>query len=64
MTHIPGRISTREVIRFKDSQPFEIVKDFKGCILDDDDYEMKVEEHSAQKLKFTCAERETNTKYL
>ena len=54
MLHVPGIITTREVIRFKNDSPFVIVKNFTGAILDGKDYEMKPEEHSAHGLSFVC----------
>ena len=54
MLHVPGIVTTREVIRFKNDSPFVIVKNFTGAILDGKDYEMKPEEHSAQGLSFVC----------
>ena len=54
LLHIPGMITTREIIRFKGEEPFVIVKNFTGAILDGKDYEMKPEEHSAQNLTFIC----------
>ena len=49
-----GDITTREVIRYSTEEPFVIVKNYHGCILDGKDYEMKPEEKSAQKLSFLC----------
>ena len=54
MLKTKGNITTREVIRYKNSAPFVIVKNYHGCILDGKDYEMKPEENSAQKLSFLC----------
>ena len=42
MMKTPGTITTREVIRYKNSKPFVIVKNFSGCILESKDYEMKL----------------------
>jgi hypothetical protein len=64
MLNIPGMITTREVIRFKNDSPFVIVKNFTGAILDGKDYEMKPEEHSAQNLKFICNSCEEYTENL
>lgn len=61
LTHERGIITTRETIRFKKGEPFVIVKNFTGCILDSKDYEMKPEEHSAQNLSFICSEMEEYT---
>jgi hypothetical protein len=52
---VPGYLTTREVIRYDNEHPFVIVKNYSGVILDSKDYEMKPEEHSAQKLSFICA---------
>ena len=64
MLSVGGYVTTREIIRYKDSKPFVIVKDFKECILDGKDYEMKPEEHSAMKLKFICGDCEETTQYI
>lgn len=64
MRSIGGTITTREVIRYKDSRPFVIVKNFSDCILDGKDYEMKPEEHSALGLKWICASCDESTEYL
>lgn len=57
----PGTITTREVIRYKSSRPFVIVKNYSGCILEGKDYEMKPEENSAQSLSFICSDMEEYT---
>ena len=54
MLKTKGDITTREVIRYKKSKPFVIVKNYHGCILDGKSYEMKPEEKSAQNLSFLC----------
>lgn len=61
LVHIPGIITVREIIRYKQDAPFAIVKNFTNCILDGKDYEMKPEEHSAQNLTFICASMEEYT---
>jgi hypothetical protein len=61
---VPGMITTREIIRFKDSEPFVIIKNFTDCILDGKDYEMKPEEQSAQSLKFICGGCDERTEYV
>lgn len=61
MLNVPGDITTREVIRYKADEPFTIVKNYSGAILDGRDYEMKVEEMSAQKLSFICSDMEEYT---
>ena len=57
----PSDITTREVIRYKKQQPFVIVKNYSGCVLDAKTYEMKPEEMSAQNLSFKCADMEEYT---
>lgn len=64
MLNEPGIVTTREIVRFKNSRPFVIVKNFTDCILDGKDYEMKPEEHSAMKLKFICGGLDEKTKYI
>ena len=54
MLKVKGDITTREVVRYATEDPFVIVKNYHGCILDGKDYEMKPEEKSAQKLSFLC----------
>lgn len=61
MLSSPGDITTREVIRYKGYDPFVIVKNYHGCILDGKDYEMKPEERSAQNLSFICASMDEYT---
>ena len=61
MIGVPGTITTREVIRYKNNAPFVIVKNYSGCVLDGKDYEMKPEEMSAQKLSFKCASMDEYT---
>ena len=39
---------------YHSEEPFVIVKNYHGCVLDGKDYEMKPEEKSAQKLSFLC----------
>ena len=56
MLKTPGTITTREVIRYKNSKPFVIIKNFSGVILDGRDYEMKPDERSVQNLSFLCAD--------
>ena len=53
----PGSATTREVIRFKGEVPFVIVKTYNDVLLDGDDYEMKVDEKSAESLSFNCGSR-------
>lgn len=50
----PGTATTREVVRFKGEEPFVIVKTFNDVLLNGNDYEMKVDEKSAQSLSFNC----------
>ena len=64
MRSVGGNITTREVIRYKNSRPFVINKHFTDCILDGKDYEMKPEEHSAMKLKFICGDLDEETNYI
>ena len=54
MLSVKGDITTREVIRYKADEPFVVVKNYHGCILDGKSYEMKPEEKSAQNLSFIC----------
>ena len=61
MMKTPGNITTREIIRYKNSKPFVIVKNYSGVILDGKDYEMKPEEHTAQNLSFLCADMDEYT---
>ena len=48
MMKTPGTITTRETIRYKNSKPWTIVKNYNDCILDGKDWEMKAEEKTAQ----------------
>lgn len=64
MKSTPKMITTREIIRYKNSEPFVIIKNFTDCILDGKDYEMKPEEHSAQNLKFIWGECDERTEYI
>ena len=57
----PGTITTREVIKYKNSPPFVIVKNYSGVILDGRDYEMKPAERSVQNLSFICADMDEYT---
>lgn len=61
MLSVPGTITTREVIRYRVDEPFVIVKNYSGCVLDGKDYEMKPEEMSAQSLSFLCNDMEEYT---
>ena len=61
MTKVKGDITTREVIRYVAEEPFVIVKNYHGCILDTKDYEMKVKDKTAEKLSFKCASMEEYT---
>lgn len=61
MLKVPGTITTRETIRYEQDNPFTIVKNYYGCILDGKDYEMKPEEMSAQSLSFICSDMEEYT---
>ena len=61
MMKTPGTITTREVIRYKNSKPFVIVKNYSGVILDGRDYEMKPDERSVQNLSFLCADMDEYT---
>lgn len=61
MITVPGTITTREVIRYKNAAPFVIVKNYSSCVLDAKTYEMKPEEMSAQKLTFKCASMDEYT---
>ena len=58
MLSTPGTITTRQTIKYKNKEPFVIVKNYSGCILDGRDYEMKPEERAAQNLSFICANME------
>ena len=55
MLNTPGDVTTREIIRYKADEPFTIVKNYHGCILDGKDYEMKPEEMSAESISFICS---------
>ena len=61
MMSTPGNITTREVIKYKNAQPFVIVKNYSGVILDGRDYEMKPDERSVQNLSFLCADMDEYT---
>ena len=61
MLKVPGEITTREVVRYKQEKPFVIVKNFHGCIIDGKDYEMKPEELSAQNLSFVASDMDEYT---
>lgn len=61
MLNVKGDITTREVIRYKADEPFVIVKNYHGCILDGKSYEIKAEEKSAQNLSFLCESMEEYT---
>ena len=63
MLKTPGTITTRETIRYKNSKPWVIVKNYSGCILDGRDFEMKPEEKSAQSLSFICSSMDEYTEY-
>ena len=64
MMKTPGTITTRQTIRYKNEKPWVIVKNYSGCILDGNDYEMKPEEKSAQNLSFLCSDKEEYTEVL
>lgn len=59
--HVPGTVETRETIRYKDEDPFTIVKTFGGAILDGNEFEMKPEEKTAQNMSFVCASKDEVT---
>lgn len=61
MLSVPGTITTRETIRYRVDEPFTIVKNYTGCILDGKDYEMKAEDMTAQSLSFICSDMEEYT---
>ena len=61
MMKTPGTITTRQVIRYKNEAPWVIVRNYSGCILDGNDFEMKPEEKSAQNLSFICSDKEEYT---
>ena len=61
LLHKKGDITTREVVRYSAEEPFVIVKDYHGCILDGKDYEMKVSDKSVEKLSFKCESMEETT---
>lgn len=64
MLNTPGTITTRETIKYKNSNPWVIVKNYSGCILDGKDFEMKPEEKSAQSLSFLCSSLHEYTEKL
>ena len=57
----PGTITTREIIRYKNAAPFVIVKNYTGCILDGNSFEMKPEDKTAQNLSFLCSGKDEYT---
>ena len=61
MMKTPGTITTRETIRYKNSKPWTIVKNYNDCILDGKDWEMKAEEKTAQSLSFVCGSMDEYT---
>ena len=61
MLHTPGDVQIRETVKYKGEEPFTIVKNFGGAILDGNEYEMKPEEKTAHKLKFTCSSKDEYT---
>jgi hypothetical protein len=56
--HVQGTVETRETIRYKDEDPFTIVKTFGGAILDGNEFEMKPEEKTAHSLTFVCSSKD------
>ena len=60
--HIPGTVETRETIKYKDEDPFTIVKTFGGAILDGNEFEMKPEEKTAHNMSFLCSTKDETTK--
>ena len=56
--HVQGTVETREIIRYKDEDPFTIVKTFGGAILDGNEFEMKAEEKTVHKLNFICSSKD------
>ena len=64
MMKTPGTITTRQIIRYKGEKPWVLVKNYSGCILDGNEYEMKPEEHSAQNLSFICSDKNEYTEVL
>lgn len=59
--HVQGTVQTREVIRYKNSKPFAIVKTFGGAILDGNEFEMKPEEKTVNSLSFICSSKDEIT---
>ena len=57
MVYIPGTITIREVIRFKDEDPYLIKRVYHDCILADDKYKMEPEKKAVKNLKFNCSSR-------
>ena len=60
MLSTPGKLTTREVVRYPKEAPFTIVRNYDGVIFDGSDYEMKPEEYSAVNLKFSASYMEEN----
>lgn len=53
-------VTVREIKRPTGSDPYEIVDDFFGCIVTGNDYEIKVDDHTVNKLKIKAERRERN----
>jgi lipopolysaccharide/colanic/teichoic acid biosynthesis glycosyltransferase len=55
---LPAGITSEASIRYKDEDPFTIVKTFGGAILDGTEFEMKAEEKTVHKLNFICSSKD------
>ena len=57
MVYKPGTITIREVIRFKDDDPYLLKRVYHEAILADDKYKMEPEKKAVKNLKFNCGSR-------
>lgn len=55
MMDTPDIITIRETIRPMGEEPYVIVDNYYGCIVDGNDYEIKTDDHTVENLKFKAS---------
>ena len=57
MFDTPRMVSIRETVRPKGEDPYTVIDNYHGCIVSDNSYEIKADDHTVESLKFIASRR-------
>jgi len=64
MIDIPGMVTVEEDIYPPGEKPFTIIREYSGCVVDGDEYEISAEEYTVDSFKFLAASMKKDAKYI